>query len=272
MSVPQHSPEPKTGFRTSPRQLLLELSALLLVVVVAGWALWQGVRWAGMKLAENLPPEAERGLGEAAWEQMAPAARRCTNPQVLDYVDAVMKPLTAEQPAGFEFQIAVVEDDALNAFALPGGFITVNLGLLQRIERTEELAGVLAHELAHVTLRHGTRRVLTQLGTVTLLSWLFGGTDIHASTQLLAGLVNTAYAREQEADADTEGLRVLVAAHIDPKGMAELFDRIAAEQPELPELLSTHPDPGARADRARATKPSRGPNPLPPLPQSISCH
>lgn len=276
MSSPtQHPPEPHrpqhTGFQTGGRRFILELGALLLVALLAGWAAWQGVRWLGIKLAENLPPDAERSLGRTAWMQLAPTSSRCTNQAVLDYVDAVMRPLTAQQPPGFAFEITVVEDPSLNAYALPGGFITVNSGLLQRIERSEELAGVLAHEIAHVTLRHGTRRVLTQLGTFAVLGWLFGGTDIHASAQLLAGLVSTAYAREQEAEADTEGLRVLVAAHIDPKGMAELFERIAEEQPKLPELLSTHPDPGARAERARAIQPSAGPSPLPALPEAREC-
>lgn len=236
-----------------------------------GFALWWGARYAGAKLVEHMPPESERALGEAVWESLAPASKRCVNKKTLQYVGDVLRPLLAQQPPGFHFQYAVVEDDELNAYALPGGFITVNFGLLRRISRSEELAGVLAHELAHVTQRHGTRRLATELSTFAIVGWLFGGTDLGSAAQVTATLVSTTYARDQEAEADSVGLRTLAGARIDPLGMAELFDRIAKDTPTLPALLSTHPDPGKRADAARAAATSADIRPLPPLPDGLHC-
>jgi predicted Zn-dependent protease len=249
----------------------LELLALAAVLGLIGAAAWYGARFLAKAVVEHMPPESERSFGKMAWDSLAPEAARCTNKRTLQYVGDVLRPLLAQQPPGFRFEYTVTEDEELNAFALPGGYITVNMGLLTKIARSEELAGVLAHELAHVTQRHGTRRMATQLGTFALLTWLVGGTDVSGAAHVLASLVSTAYARDQEAEADTVGLRTLTAAHLDPRGMAELFERIAREQPALPELLSTHPDPGERAARARAVPEGIELKPLPPLPEGLSC-
>lgn len=244
------------------------IAAVLGVLGVLGW---YGAKFVARTLVDHMPPDSERSFGKMAWESLAPEASRCTNKRTLQYVGDVLRPLLAQQPPGYRFEYTVTEDEDLNAFALPGGYITVNMGLLTKIARSEELAGVLAHELAHVTERHGTRRMATQIGTFALLSWLVGGTDVSGAAHVLANLVSTAYARDQEAEADTVGLRTLTAARLDPRGMAELFERLAREQPTLPELLSTHPDPGERAARARAVPSGADLKPLPPLPVGLSC-
>lgn len=262
------------GFDMSKRRVATELLLVVLVLAVVGFLAWLGVRKLAVVAADYLPPEAERSLGRLAWQQLAPEDERCTNAATLTYVHQVLDPLLAQQPPGFEFEVAVVDVDELNAYALPGGYITVNLGMLKAIARSEELAGVLAHELAHVTLRHSTRRVAAGLGTMTLIGLFFGGTDVSAPVSVLANLATTAYGREQETEADDQGLQTLLAARLDPRGMAELFDRLARSGLTPPELLSSHPDPGKRAERARASagnvEPSRT-TPLPPPLPTFTC-
>jgi beta-barrel assembly-enhancing protease len=170
------------------------------------------------------------------------------------YLKSITDPLVeAENTDRHEFQFAIVDDPSVNAFALPGGFVTVNLGLLEKAETGEEIAGVLAHELAHVTLRHGTRRVLRQLGTFMLVNLVFGGTDIHLTAAVLTEVANTAYGRDEESDADRAGIATLRTAGVDPLGMPRFFERIAKDPINLalPTLLSTHPDPGDRAEITR---------------------
>lgn len=241
------------GFDTSTRRVVVEIAVVVAVLAAVGFLAWIGIRKLAVFAADYLPPEAERNLGNLAWEQLAPLDERCTNTATLTYVHQVLEPLLEQQPPGFTFDVAVVDVDELNAYALPGGYVTVNLGLLKAIERSEELAGVLAHELAHVTLRHSTRRVAAQLGTMTLIGLIFGGTDVSAPANIIAALATTAYGREQETEADDEGLQTLVRAQIDPRGMAELFDRLAQSGVTPPEIISSHPDPGKRAERARAS-------------------
>jgi predicted Zn-dependent protease len=260
------------GFQTSSSRLAIELGLIVVALVVLGVVGWFGVGYAAHALVRSLPPESERTLGKTAWTSLAPESERCTNKRTLQYVGDVLRPLLAHQPPGYRFEYAVADNDELNAYALPGGYITVNMGLLEQIERSEELAGVLAHELAHVTERHGTSRMAAQLGLMAVVQWAMGGTDLSQVAQLAAGLVSTAYARDQEADADTVGLQTLAAARVDPLGMAELFDRLANANVAMPELISTHPDPGKRAERARAATPGGELRPLPALPEGLACH
>ncbi len=244
------------GFDVSMRRVVIEMAIVAAVLAALGFLAWIGIRKLAVVAADHLPPEAERSFGKLAWEQLAPMDERCTNPATLTYVEQVLAPLLKQQPAGFTFEVTVVDVDELNAYALPGGYVTVNLGLLAAIARSEELAGVLAHELAHVTLRHSTRRVAAQLGTMTLIGLVFGGTDLSAPVHIVANLATTAYGREQETEADDEGLQTLVRAGVDPRGMAELFERLARTGLTPPEIISSHPDPGKRAERARASSAS----------------
>lgn len=239
------------GFGNSRRRIMVE--GLLIVGTLFGAgavALWSLDHLAEF-LAERLPPEVDVALGEQAWSQVAPESKRCSNPQLKRYVEALTKPLRDQVTSDFDFRFTVVDQPEVNAFALPGGFITVNRGLLENAASSTEIAAVLAHEMAHVTERHGTKRAARQLGALTVVSLLFGGTDFHELGLVVAGLAGSAYDRDQEAEADAVGRRWLMDAGISPLGMAQFFERMSAASPELPALLSTHPDPGDRAEAAR---------------------
>ena len=134
----------------------------------------------------------------------------------------------------FDFQFTVVESEEVNAFALPGGFVTVNMGLLQAAETGEEVAAVLAHEMTHVTHRHGMRAVLRKVGGLTLVAMIFGGTDFETLAFAMEGLASQAHSRDQERDADEGGREILMAAGIDPIGMATFFERLEQMQGSLP--------------------------------------
>jgi predicted Zn-dependent protease len=243
---------PTRGFHNTRRRLVSELMAVagaLFVVVGVGFAV---VTHLSGWLVSWVPRGFDETIGKQAWDAMVPTSELCTDLAPLRYVEELGQALLPHIDSEFEFQFRIADDPTINAFALPGGFITVNIGLLNKAGSGEEIAGVLAHEIAHVTLRHGTHRVLRQLGTATLLAVVFGGTDIEAPVSLLGGLLNTAYDRDQEAHADEVGLETLRRAGLDPKGMARFFERVASESSlsALPEVLSTHPDPGNRAQRA----------------------
>jgi predicted Zn-dependent protease len=151
-----------------------------------------------------------------------------------------------------KFHLQVVESDIVNAFALPGGEMIVFTGLLAKAKQPEQVAGVLAHEMAHVTLRHGLQRIGQSLGIVTVAQLLIGdvGGLVALGTQILTTAAINSYSREQETQADLEGLRMLREAGINPLALAEFFDMMqAAGDGKIPEgmvWLSTHPDHRAR--------------------------
>lgn len=259
------------GFQTSKRRLFVELGIVAAALLLLGALLWFGIGWVVSALLRSPPPEAERKLGAAVWETLVPLEKRCVNKRTLQYVGDVLRPLLAHQPPDFHFQYTVTDDPAVNAISLPGGFIAVNMGLLQAIESSEELAGVLAHELAHVTEHHGTQGIAARLGTLVVLSWLFGDTSLSTVAGVAGEFATLGYGRDQEREADAVGLDTLRAAHIDPKGMADLFERLAKEASvELP-FFNTHPDPGERAAAARSAPATGQFKALPPLPEALSC-
>src|SRR5690606_31632635 len=142
------------------------------------------------------------------------------DPGPLAYVEELAQPLIAASDSEFEFTFVVVDDEQVNAFALPGGFVTVNMGLLEAAETGEEVAAVIAHEMTHVTHRHGMRAVMRRVGGIALISMVFGGTSLETIAWAADGLSNQAHSRDQERDADDGGRAILMNAGIDPTGMA----------------------------------------------------
>jgi Zn-dependent protease with chaperone function len=145
----------------------------------------------------------------------------------------------------YQFRVAILDNYIVNACALPGGRMYVFRGLLDRVPTPEELAGVLAHEMAHVTQRHGLRQFIAAKGPYYTLRLFLGKREgllsaISSGSQLLVGLQ---YSRGMEQDADRIGWHYLMAANIDPRGLAAFFHEPMAMHAEnnIPELFRSHP-------------------------------
>lgn len=273
-SSPEADPKPTPearGFGHSKRRVAAELGLIGGGLAVVVWLIWFLAGSLADYVAARIPVQADVSIGAQAWKQLAPESRRCTNDALVEYVEKLAKPLVDAANSPFEFRFAVIDDPAVNAFALPGGFVTVNSGLLSKARSGEEVAAVLAHELIHVTERHGTRRVARQMGSMVLLSVLFGGTDFETVGYAAGSLANTAYDRDEESAADTGGQRLLRAIGVSPAAMADFFGRLEGEGVSVPALLSTHPDPGDRAERAREAARGFVPTTTLPTPPQTSC-
>ncbi|MGH8562501.1 MAG: M48 family metallopeptidase, partial [Nevskiales bacterium] len=187
---------------------------------------------------------------------------------VEDYVDDLVERLGAAAPGHkFPYQGKVVNATDINAFALPGGYIGINAGLLLTTQNESELAGVLSHEIAHVTQRHIARQIeATQtLNMATMAALLValiasGGSGDLAQAALTLGISGIQqrqinFTRSHELEADRVGIRTLASAGFDPNGMASFFQRME-EQTRLygdavPEILRTHPVNVTRITEAR---------------------
>lgn len=220
---------------------------------------------------DALPPTVDEQLGEAASAQVTMSGEPVDAPAVTGFVEQVVTRLEPHAAEGFDFSVRVVESEQVNAFALPGGQIVLFTGLIRAADAPEQVAGVLAHEMAHVTLRHGLRNVAHRAGLFVALQLLLGDASGWVELAADAALVaqSNDYSREQEAAADAEGVRMLMAAGLDPEGLAGFF-RLLEEQPES-ELagpmswLSTHPDHASRiahVDALRRELSSAPPRPL----------
>lgn len=275
--APAPPPAPLTsvsspGFDPKGHRIVTELVIALAVLLGLGVAVVVG----GGALAAGLTPlvslDLDRRLGALGSQQIELTTKECQNPAAKKYVEELAAPLlTAAAPLPFEFEFRVADDPSVNAFALPGGFVTVNRGLLEAAESGEEVAGVLGHEIQHALLRHGTKRILRELGGGLALSILLGGSDLHQIAQVASRFAGLDYDRDQESEADREGASLLLEAGVDPAGLATFFERLQKDSVGVPELLSTHPDPGNRAAALRGLAVQGSPRKLPP-PSEVRCN
>jgi predicted Zn-dependent protease len=234
----------------SQRRVLLVLGGTIAAVIAAYfWALPA----VGGLLALRIPVAWERELGDAVADELAPADAVCDDPALVRTIDGIVARLASGlEDRPYEFRVSVVDDTLVNAFAAPGGRIIVMRGLLAASETPEELAGVLAHEMQHVQLRHGTRAVLRQLPVQAVSAVLGGGGGADGTAALVGTLGVLRYARGDEAEADREGMRLLLATGVDPRGMLDFFETLdqqtGAHAPALT-YLSTHPATDERRAR-----------------------
>jgi predicted Zn-dependent protease len=205
-----------------------------------------------VRLTAYVPIEWEEEMGAALMGELAPAELACADPERLRVVEALAQQLAQASPvAPYTIRVAIVDDSLVNAVAAPGGYIVVFRGMLEQAETPEEVAGVLAHEIQHVVLRHGTTAVLKELPLrlVTVAAGDAGGVLGAATT-----LGSLRYRRGDEEAADREGLRMLRAARISPEGMIQFFERLAAQGADAPaglSYLSTHPRSAERIETLR---------------------
>ena len=208
------------------------------------------------------------------------------DPEATEYLQALGSRIVAQATgdSAQRFQFFFVRDDTINAFALPGGFIGVNYGLVLATRNESQLAGVLAHEIAHVTQRHIARRVRSQgrqsIATMAaILAAILVGAATGSSDAALGGIsmaqgaamqqqIN--FTRANETEADRVGMGFLAAAGFDPYGMPDFFETMgrraslqATSRNALPEILQSHPvttnriaESRARAAQYKDVKPS----------------
>lgn len=209
----------------------------------------------------RIPVEWEVQFGESVFTRVRQQTRLIEEPrwtaQVSVVTDRLLPGLT-NAPYAFRFHVA--DDASLNAFALPGGHVVIHTGLLQAVQRPEELAGVLAHEIAHVTRRHSLRQLIEVAGLSLVLRAVVGDPSglLGALTDSSELLFRQKFSRDFEREADDTGWDYLVAARIDPRGLIEFFRRLKAEQERSAagatvenhlSFLSTHPATGERIAR-----------------------
>jgi Zn-dependent protease with chaperone function len=196
-------------------------------------------------------------LGKEAAEQIAKEYVIVNNPELSRYVENLARKLWTQPEAdNYPYSMRVVHDDTINAFALPGGPMFVHTGLIKAADNEAQLAGVLAHEISHVALRHGTNQV-SRANLIQLPALLAGalagsgGGMLGQLAQLGIGLGANSlllkYSRSAERDADLLGARIMSRAGYNPMEMARFFEKLEAEGGQrIPQFLSSHPNPGNR--------------------------
>lgn len=165
----------------------------------------------------------------------------------------VQNSIARETPWKFEFHV-LNDPQTLNAFALPGGPVFITTGLLSQLETTDEVAGVLSHEIVHVLARHSAQRIaksdLTN-GLIGAVGVASGDASTAQTAAMIGQLVNMRYGREDEIQADTLGVCLMLSAGYNPEGMVRVMEVLASARQGggQPEFFSTHPNPENRIQR-----------------------
>ena len=221
------------------------------------------------RLAEYLPPEGEKALGDATFEQIRAALDEtgfvgtaiCEAPDGLTALAKMEERLTGPMMLETPLTVHVLDHPMVNAFALPGGYVVLFRGLLQEADRPEEVAAVFAHEIGHVVARDPTRIALRSAGSIGVLGLLFGDFAGGAVVLFLAEqIIRADYTREAEAAADTFAHNALLEVDLPPSAVATLFERLAAAhggdtQPGILEHFNSHPEMGDRIAASRNAEP-----------------
>jgi beta-barrel assembly-enhancing protease len=196
--------------------------------------------------------EHEIALGKQLAQQVDRSAKFIDDPVVVEYVNRVGQNLVRNSDARVPFTIKVIDSDVVNAFALPGGFFYVNSGLILHADEEAELAGVMAHEIAHVCARHGTKQAtkgeiaqLAMIPAMIFIPYTWAGYAIYQGMNFMIPLTFLKFTRDEERQADFLGLQYMYKAGYDPNAFVSFFEKVEAiekKQPgTIPKIFSDHP-------------------------------
>ena len=194
--------------------------------------------------------EKEINIGKQYAQEIERSAKIVEDPVIAEYVNRIGQNIVRNSDAKVPFTIKVLDAEEVNAFALPGGFFFVNTGLLLRAESESELAGVMAHEIAHVAARHGTRQAtrgqLVNIASIPLIfmgGWAGYGVRQAASLAIPIGFLS--FSRGFESEADLLGLQYLYKTGYDPTAFVDFFEKIQSDEKRKPgtmaKVFSSHP-------------------------------
>ncbi len=248
---------PPGKLRRRGRRRGLLAAAAVLACAPGAWA-----QRSNLKPPWNMySPETDVRVGKQNADILEKRLPLCNAPQVDAYLTKLGLKLVAKLPtrgAQYPWEFHCVNSKEINAFALPGGFVFVNRGAIEVSDNEAQLAAVMAHELSHVALRHGTAQASkAQMlqGAAGIFGGLFGGSTggalLTQGVALGAGGVLLHYSRSDETQADVLGTQALYDTGYDPRAMAQFFEKLEAETQgkNPPQFLSDHPNPGNRVER-----------------------
>jgi len=220
------------------------------------------------QLADYLPPEGEKALGDTTLEQIRYALDErgingvpvCSNPPGLASLDVIETRLRDGTPEAPDITLTVLDHPLINAFALPGGHVVLFDGLIQAAENAEQVTAVLAHEIGHIAARDPTRIAMRSAGSIGVLGLLFGDFAGGAVVLFLANrIIEADYTQEAEAAADAYAHEMLLAADLSPAAIGDFFEVVAPDGSDTDgtvfQHFLSHPEMGDRVQAARDAVP-----------------
>lgn len=230
---------------------------LILIIIVTFFGMFGSIYFfknpLSQMIVEKIPYEYEKIIGEKlSGFGISSAGGKVLNPELEEELKILIAPLIEELPQKYkDIKLSVTSSSDINAFAMPGGYISFNLGLLKEAKSCEEILGVAAHEIAHITNRHVLTGLVQTLSIYAIVGLFFGDVSgiIAVLSESGSALMRLSFSRDIETQADEEGLRLLAKAGYDESGLISFFNILknnrkkesSNETAVMERFLSTHP-------------------------------
>ena len=226
------------------RKLLVQLLIIVAVFFAVLW-LFNRPNWMKIFHVEEVTQTTEEKLGKLYWDFFKTLETEETKDSIIAPVDSLLSHICDRNEIDREkIKLHFIRKDEVNAFALPDNHLVIYTGLISDCENEGELAGVIAHELAHMEKGHIMRKLTKEIGLSVLISMTGGQGSPEIIRQAIKILTSTAYDRNLESEADKIGVDYLIKAGIDPESFATFLYRLSAQEKNLPKQVfwvSTHP-------------------------------
>lgn len=242
---------PSLRKKTVRRRWIQAVFAILTLVAAGIWAAIAGIDAAAGLGAAAINPKYEKALGDLLFSARKAVAKTNAYPEAQESMEAIGARLEVARPSPFSVQWHLLENQSPNAFAFPGGHIVVHTSLMRMAESPDEIAAIMAHEMAHVHERHSMRSLLRAIGVSAAVGLLFG--DVSLAAEAILRIESLGYSRSLENLADEFSVQALCDAGFDPRALGTVFRRLQAISLEAPpEWLASHPDMEKRSEAALA--------------------
>lgn len=220
---------------------------LLFIVIAFGgcYYVYSKINWSGLfgvkKITENLDEQ----LGDVFWKSYSAEMVEVKDRKIVEPIQQMVSNICSDNNiASSSINVHVVENKEINAFAMPGRHLVVHTGLIDFADHQEEIAGVIAHEIAHIESGHVVKKLGKEIGLSILMNLTLGDIGGEVVRNALSTITSTAYDRSLEKEADLKAVDYMVAAKMNPTYLASFLEKLdqQAQTPEVLQWVSTHPD------------------------------
>ncbi len=219
------------------------------VIFFSCWFVLSRLNWVKIFQIEIITEKTEEKLGELIWESFRYQETPNKNLHLKIALDSILHQLCNSNDIDMQsIKLHILQNEDVNAFALPGRQIVIYTGLIKAAESPDELSGVIAHELAHIELDHIMKKLRKEIGVSALINMTVGNAGSQILTDATQTLTSTAYDRHMEKEADLQAVNYLVYSDINPEAYADFMYNISKMETYSVEWLSTHPDTKKRVD------------------------
>jgi len=235
---------------------IIKETIITLAIFAASFLLLAQVPWTKIFRVEQIRENTQKKLGDIYWSYFKLNSTVYSDSILISRVDSITKVVCSFDSTFYpNVKLHIIETSDINAFALPDNHLVVNTGLIDFCTSDAELAGIIAHEIAHMELNHVMQKLAKEIGIATIIS-ISSGSAGEMVMQTARLFTSGAYDRKLEKEADLEAVRILSKAGIDKNGLANFMERLSSTENnlEIIEWLSTHPDSKERAKYIRGAK------------------